>query len=305
VVRSRPRFYLFVLVFAMGIAHSGGQTPASSLRPAALSPQQILKHVAPSVMVVESLGAKGSVNTLGSGVVIAPGRVITNRHVIEDGLNFKVEHDGETWPARLIKVDSDHDLAELSAEGLKVPAVQARDSSTLAVGETVYAIGAPEGLELTISEGLISGLRDFENGRVVQTSAAISPGSSGGGLFDGGGRLVGISTFYLKGGQSLNFALPAGWTVALDREPTAEAAATSADSPAFEGLGWLLTAINVDMAGDHDAAIRGYKEALWLDPKEEEAWYYLGGDYLILRQYQHAATSEQTALRLKPTDALA
>jgi len=70
-------------------------------------------------------------------------------------------------------------------------------------------------LELTLSEGIISGLREYEGGHVLQTSAAISPGSSGGGLFDAQGRLVGITTFFLSKGQNLNFALPAEWVQAL------------------------------------------------------------------------------------------
>jgi len=184
--------------------------PAPSQKPLPeLSAQQIFKRISPSVMVVESLDANGKVAAFGSGVVIVSGHVITNRHVIEDGVSFRIEHDGKKWPAKLVRVDPDHDLAELSVAGLDAPVVTVLDSSKLAVGETVYAIGAPEGLELTISGGLISGLRDFDKGRVIQTSAAISPGSSGGGLFDAQGRLAGITTFYLKEGQSLNFALPA------------------------------------------------------------------------------------------------
>jgi len=90
-----------------------------------------------------------------------------------------------------------------------------RASSSLAVGERVYAIGAPEGLELTLSEGVISGLRDFDGAHVIQTSAPVSPGSSGGGLFDAHGHLIGITTFSMKEGQNLNFALPTEWVDAL------------------------------------------------------------------------------------------
>ena len=90
-----------------------------------------------------------------------------------------------------------------------------RSSSSLAVGERVYAIGAPEGLELTLSEGVISGLRESGGGCVIQTSAAISPGSSVGGLSDTEGRLIGITTFSLKEGQNLNFALPTEWVQTL------------------------------------------------------------------------------------------
>lgn len=211
----RKAVRLSSLCIALCAIVAAGQGPTATL-----SPPDIFERVSPSVMVVESLDAKGSVTAFGSGVVICGGcgmgnppqtlppdsfeskRVVTNRHVIEGGVSFTVEHGGKTWPANVVRVDSNHDLAELSVGGLTAPFLLVRDSSTLAVGEKVYAIGAPEGLELTISEGLISGLRDFDKGRVIQTSAAISPGSSGGGLFDAEGRLVGITTFYLKEGQS-------------------------------------------------------------------------------------------------------
>src|SRR5439155_9860037 len=81
----------------------------------------------------------------------------------------------------------------------------------LAVGEHVFAIGAPRGLERTLSEGLLSGLRHQPGRNLVQTSAAISPGSSGGGLFDERGNLIGITTMQLIGvAQNLNFAVAAG-----------------------------------------------------------------------------------------------
>ncbi len=121
----------------------------------------------------------------------------------------------DAWPASIARLDPDHDLCELNSPGLSAPPVLVRASSSLAVGERVYAIGAPEGLELTLSEGVISGLRDYEGGHVIQTSAAVSPGSRGGGLFDTEGRLIGITTFSMKEGQNLNFALPGEWAQAL------------------------------------------------------------------------------------------
>src|SRR5579885_1758001 len=270
-----------------------------------LSAQQVFKRVSPSVMVVESLNARGAVVAFGSGVVIAPGCVITNRHVIEDGVSFRVVHSARKWPAQLMKVDPDHDLAELSVAGLDAPAVTVLDSSKLEVGETVYAIGAPEGLELTISEGLISGLRDFDKGRVIQTSAAISPGSSGGGLFDTQGRLVGITTFYLKEGQSLNFALPAEWTTALNRQAASPSPAWTKSSPAFQALVWFEVGYTADEAGRHAEAVTAYKEALRLKPDEALAWVNLGVAYGHLGQYDKMVSAEQEAIRLKPDEELA
>lgn len=81
------------------------------------------------------------------------------------------------------------------------------------MGEAVYTLGSPVGLELTLSNGIISGRRTEQNRNYVQTTAPISPGSSGGGLFDARGNLVGITTLALVGrehlNQSLNFAIPA------------------------------------------------------------------------------------------------
>jgi hypothetical protein len=218
---------LFVIALTACTIASGAQTgkdllPASSQKALpSLSAEEIFKRVSPSVMVVESLDANGKVTTLGSGVVIAPGLVITNRHVIKDGVTFRVEHGDDAWNARLAWVDPDHDLALLRATGLQVPPVPFRSSPTVLVGERVYAIGSPEGLELSLSQGIVSGLREYQGGYVIQTSAPVSPGSSGGGLFDKAGRLVGITSFGLVEGQNLNFALPAEWVEALPRHSAA------------------------------------------------------------------------------------
>jgi len=254
-------------------------------------------------MVVESLDTNGKVAAFGSGVVIAPGQVITNRHVIEDGVSFRIEHGGKKWPAKLTRVDPDHDLAELSVAGLGVPVVAVRDSSKLAVGETVYAIGAPEGLELTISEGLISGLRDFDKGRVIQTSAAISPGSSGGGLFDAQGRLVGITTFYLKEGQSLNFALPAEWTLALNRQPPSSPAPANKNSPTFQTLVWAEIGDKAMQSGEYSKAVCAYQQVVRLMPELAATWVVLGNAYFRLGQFDKAVSAEQQALRRDPENA--
>ena len=79
----------------------------------------------------------------------------------------------------------------------------------LKVGERVYSVGAPSGLERTLGEGIISGLRATSEGQFIQMTAPISPGSSGGGLFDSSGNLIGITTFLLKEAQAINFAIAA------------------------------------------------------------------------------------------------
>jgi len=148
----------------------------------------------------------------GSGVVIDPsGVVVTNLHTIKGDAKATVTlSNGDAYDdVSVIDVDARRDLALLKIKAFKLPAVELGDSDTLAVGNKVYAIGSPRGLSASISEGLISALRGSGDGyRMVQTTAAISPGSSGGGLFDESGRLVAITTFTVQGGESLNFAIP-------------------------------------------------------------------------------------------------
>ncbi|MGA7389267.1 MAG: trypsin-like peptidase domain-containing protein [Pseudolabrys sp.] len=84
-----------------------------------------------------------------------------------------------------------------------------RNFEELRVGQSVYTIGSPSSLESTLGQGIVSGLRIVEGRHLVQTTAQISAGSSGGGLFDDAGNLVGITSFMLKNSQGLNFAIAA------------------------------------------------------------------------------------------------
>lgn len=185
-------------------------TPSTSVTPpqpdevkaTALSPTEIFRRVSPSVFVVEVTDSQDRIVGTGSGVAVGHGQVITNKHVASRG-RLRLRHGDRVWtPHRVVK-HPERDLALLMVEDLNVPSV--RIETTVSVGDRVYAIGAPKGLELTFSEGLVSSIR---SGRLIQTSAPISSGSSGGGLFDEHGNLVGITTGGFEDGQNLNFALP-------------------------------------------------------------------------------------------------
>jgi S1-C subfamily serine protease len=108
----------------------------------------------------------------------------------------------------IVAGDSPTDRCILSVEQENLDPVPGfRRYDTLMVGEEVYTIGSPSGLESTLGQGIISGLRQLDLQRLIQTTAPISPGSSGGGLFDQSGNVVGITTFMVGQGQSLNFAI--------------------------------------------------------------------------------------------------
>lgn len=199
---------------------SAGGSPAAaaatSPTDASLKPprnaQQVFQEVSKSVVRVIANDNWGNPASQGSGVVVARGEVITNCHVVGRSANVEIKVGLETYPATVTVADRFLDLCRLSATGLGAPPATVGSALSLETGEKVFAIGAPRGLELTISEGIVSSLREVEGGgKIIQTTAAVSPGSSGGGLFDTQARLVGIVTFQAKDGQNLNFALPIDW----------------------------------------------------------------------------------------------
>ena len=112
--------------------------------------------------------------------------------------------------AELVAIDFDADRCVVKTPSLTLnPVSGIRRYDSLEVGEAVFAVGNPRRMERTLSDGLISGLRSQDDGRLIQFTAAISPGSSGGGLFDAHGNLVAITSYSLKGAQGINFAIPA------------------------------------------------------------------------------------------------
>jgi S1-C subfamily serine protease len=181
--------------------------PPSAL---ALTASQVYEQVKDSVVVVKAYDQKGKLAGLGSGVRLPSGDVITNYHVVKAGVRYTVGQGKQGTPATVKAGDPDKDLCLLTAPGLTAKPARLGSATRLKVGEPVYAVGAPQGLELSLSEGIVSQLRGGPP-PIIQTTVAISQGSSGGGLFNADGELVGITSFYLKEGQSLNFALPVEW----------------------------------------------------------------------------------------------
>jgi hypothetical protein len=181
--------------------------PPSAL---ALTASQVYEQVKDSVVVVKAYDQKGKLAGLGSGVMLPSGDVITNYHVVKAGARYTVGQGKQGTPATVKAGDPDKDLCLLTAPGLTAKPARLGSAAKLKVGEPVYAVGAPQGLELSLSEGIVSQLRGGPP-PIIQTTVAISQGSSGGGLFNAEGELVGITTFYLKDGQNLNFAVPVEW----------------------------------------------------------------------------------------------
>jgi tetratricopeptide (TPR) repeat protein len=262
---------------------------------------RIFEQASPSVVVVLAADVAGRTVSEGSGVVIGPGEVVTNHHVVEAGTTVKVRAGKQEFPAVVRYPDPGHDLCLLAVTGLAAPAATLASARALKVGEKVFAIGAPEGLALTMSEGIVSSLPTLDNDVVIQTTAPISPGSSGGGLFDAQGRLVGITSYYLKKGQNLNFALPADWIAVLVAH--AKQGERRQDSAVSDRSGWLASARRAAEERDWEGLLRIAQARLKEAPDDELAWFWLGFAYYHLGRYQDEVKAYQEALRIKPDDA--
>ena len=134
--------------------------------------------------------------------------------MLEGALKIVVKQDKHEWVAHLAASHPKQDRCLLQlADPILVPIRGVRRYSELVVGEKLYTVGAPNGLDLSLSDGLLSGLRQEGGVNYVQTTTPISPGSSGGPLLDAKGNLIGITTLVLVGrkglNQSLNFAIAA------------------------------------------------------------------------------------------------
>ena len=180
---------------------------------------------------------------LGSGFIInADGFLITNFHVIEGETEISVEvyhqNDGQLerktyQDVRIIAINKFADIALLKIEDKDAPKfahVLLGDSEMLAVGESVFAIGSPLGLERTVTEGIVSTkTRELQGDLYLQTTAQINPGNSGGPLFNLRGEVVGITNMKIVSGEGLGFAIPiSGVKFFLDHR---DAFAYSNDNP--------------------------------------------------------------------------
>jgi hypothetical protein len=209
----------------------------------ALDAQQIFERVSPSVVVIKAGDSMGSgvVYALDNSGLTPSTTILTNCHVVKGYTQVTVERLGKKASATVKICDVERDMAVITLGGV-LPTLTVR-TTPLKVGEPAFAVGAPQGLELSISQGIVSQLRPTPLGidPVIQTTAAISQGSSGGGLFDSEGRLIGLTTLYYNESQSLNFAVPVSFIWVLQHTSAASSATKLGNnsSNSNKRCGWI------------------------------------------------------------------
>jgi hypothetical protein len=187
------------------------QKPAAT--PKRYTIPELVKAMSPAVVFIGNAGRGGQVESIGSGFVVdASGTIVTNYHVIEGAQSLQVKtKDGEIYDrVEVVDHDERRDLAVLKVRPFKpMPTVQL-SATEPEVGEDAVAIGNPKGLEHTVTAGVVSAFRQAEGYRLMQMSVPISPGSSGGPVFNLEGKVIGVATSQIReeGVQNVNFAVP-------------------------------------------------------------------------------------------------
>jgi S1-C subfamily serine protease len=174
-----------------------------------LTPRQIAALIFPSTVSIYVLGDDGDVYS-GAGFIVSPGVVATCYHVIEDARRIIVTPMNESddrHVASLVRYDRERDTALLRVNGLKGKPVTLSHQSDFYIGEAIYTLGNPKGLEGTFSNGIMSNFIRVDDTWYMQFTAPVSPGSSGGPVVNNKGQVVAMVNMQFREGQNLNFAI--------------------------------------------------------------------------------------------------
>jgi tetratricopeptide (TPR) repeat protein len=292
-----------VLLFVCAVAAAQAQTEASL--------PELVRRVKPAVVAIVTYDAKGNPLMSGSGFFVRPGQVITNMHVIEGARRVEVKTlDGKGrvyQSAGALAVDEEGDLALLSVD---MPAEHAHSSELQTVlpdeGEKIFVIGNPLRLEGSVSDGIVSAVREVPNlGHIVQITAPISHGNSGSPVFNMKGQVVGVVTIKVVNGQNINLALGAARVEQLKAghlrsfDELAVPKRNGAD-PDAAAEWWYKNGLSSMWLGNYDGALDSFENAVNKNPRRVEAWIQVG--YCLVKQGKNADAIKayKQALRLRP-----
>ncbi len=269
---------------------------------------EIIKKIEPSIIVVLTYDREGKLLGQGSGFFINEnGEAITNRHVLEGAVRAEVKTiDGLIYPVtKIIAEDQDGDILKIE---VIIPKNQLHfleiSPSLPEVGEQILVIGSPLGLEQTVSDGIVSAVREIPIfGKIIQISAPISPGSSGSPVVNLKGEVIGVATFQMIEGQNLNFAIPGSRIIELSSKAPqnlSEWGTTQAKQTLPPSKQYYSTGVSLVLTKNYSKALSNFKQAIKEEPKFAEAFFYIGYCYDELGEHLEAVTAFKKAILLKP-----
>ncbi len=270
----------------------------------------IVKNVSPSIVIIFAYDKNGEIISQASGFFInKKGSIVTNYHVIEGAYSAIIKtFKGATYT--ITDIEADDPEGDIICLSIDIPQKEVMPLSFSTVGpqpgEKIAVIGNPMGLELTVSDGIVSAVREIpEFGNIIQITAPISPGSSGSPVVNLKGEVIGIATFQLVEGQNLNFAVPSSRikNLILSEGKSLEQWKTerkqvwigSAEELISQGISHLLRE-------DYENALDYFKSAMAKEPNNPRAHFLAAYCQEKLGRYQQAIDSYNSGLNIEPDD---
>ncbi|MGD0649985.1 MAG: tetratricopeptide repeat protein [Verrucomicrobiia bacterium] len=285
----------------------------------------LAKKARPAVLLLVVSDATGKEIATGTGFLVSSdGKLITNHHVIENAASAVAKaENGALFPVEgVLADDPKNDLVLLKLKGkaesdetqpihpaANLPFLPLGNSDKVEVGTRIAVIGSPLGLEGTLSEGIVSAVREFMGDqRLLQVTAAISPGSSGSPVLSAKGNVVGVASALLRGGQSLNFAVPAEIARKLlqaDANVTAKSLTSFRDTPSdsdsevYQSSEYRETNAAF-VSADWVAMLKASQALVQKFPESWVGYSNLGLAYEQMHFFDDAVAAHRQAIKLKP-----
>ena len=318
-IRSIPRCFIVLSLFTfaqVAFAQDASNSDTNKL-PAVAQPEtlpELVRRAKPSVVSVLTYDGKDEPLISGTGFFVRPGEVVTNMHVIKGAHRVEIhtlEGKGRTYPVvGAIAVDDEADLALLKVD---LPADRSRPLNLTTTlpdeGEEVFVIGNPLRLEGSVSNGIVSAIREVPDlGRIIQITAPVSHGNSGSPLFNMRGQVIGIITVKVTNGQNINLALGVSRINSLSRGQLMSfdqisARNKSTTQPEVLAELWYRGGIDSLWLGNYDSALNYFETAANRNPRRPETWIQIGYCKVKQGRNDEAIHAYKRALQLRPESA--
>src|SRR5688572_11355060 len=267
---------------------------------------ELVRRIKPSAVAIETYDVRGEKLSRGSGFFIDTDRVVTNRHVIDNAYRAEVHsYNGSIYQVKgVLAIDAEGDIALLKVEA---PPGQVRplllDKTSPQEGESVVVIGNPFGLEGSVTNGIVSAVRDIPTfGRIIQITAPISPGSSGSPVVNMQGQVIGVATLQITGGQSINFAIPSERISQLQSGPLlslSDLVAASGRNKRAKAVQAFRDGLSFLSQDDCEKALPYFEKAVESDNQYAEAWAQSGFCNEKLGRHSEALEASKKAVNLR------
>ncbi len=294
--KTVPRvFSLFLLSLLISVSVSAQE-----------SLPQLVKRLKPTVVAITTYDATGEALMTGSGFFTSPGTVVTNLHVIRGSIRAEIktlDGKGKVYQVKgALAVDEEGDLALLDVE-MPLDRVRSIELATTLPdeGEQIFVIGNPLKLEGSVTDGIVSAIREVPNvGRIIQITAPISHGNSGSPVFNLRGQVLGVVTIKVTNGQNLNLAIAAPRVGALTPGKVRPLAEVTPKTRPELSEALYRTGLDSLWLGNYDNAVGYFENAVNKNPKRADAWVQVGYCKVKQGKSQEAIKAYKEALLLKP-----